>query len=186
MPSKKKLNRSITIYLDPVPGLTLKTLYDICVYAGDNYKELSGLAPLLRHECGLGIPVKHHMDDGAVHKIKLNLGWNRGMAHTEPCFWNIYIPENWREELPNHRLFNAGVNPKIVQPDPEISGWKEIQLDMDKKADAFARCPGRRGTLIKRGKVVLTLDCSYGNYVGPMPRKMFNSLKRALADMGLL
>lgn len=187
MPSRRQPNRNITLYLDPEPGLTLKTLYDICVYAGDNYKELRGIAPLLRYECGLGIPIKDPSikDPGAVHKIKLNLGWNRGWSSMQHCRWNIWIPEDWREELPKHRLFHAGVNCKTVRPDPAIKGWKEQQLDMDGKADAFAQCSGG-GTIVRRGKAIVTLDCSYGNYVGPMPTKMFSALKKALDDMGLL
>ncbi len=187
MPSSRQPNRKITLYLDREPGLTLKTLYDICVYAGDNYKELRGMAPLLRYECGLGIPIKDPsiIDSGAVHKIKLNLGWNRGRSNMQPCRWNIWIPEDWREELPKHRLFHSGVNCKTVHPDPAIKGWKEQQLDMDSKADAFAQCSGE-GTIIRRRKVIVTLDCSYGNYVGPMPTKMFSAFKRALNDMGFL
>ena len=178
------MSRNITLFLDPDPGLTLKTLYDICMHAEENHKELRGIHPLLRYECGLGIPLHHPTDENAVFKIKLNLGWNRGTSSMQHCRWNIWIPEDWREELPKHRLFHAGVNRKNFHTDPAIKGWKEQQLDVDAKADAFAQCSGK-GTVIKKGKVIVTLDCSYGNYGIKMPHKMFKALKQSLMDMGL-
>lgn len=180
----KGMSRSITLYIDKDTGLTLKTLYDICIHAGGNYKELHGIHPMKRHECGLAVPYIHPTDENAVFKIKLKLGWNKGTAYTQDCAWNIWIPENWQDELPTHRLFNAGISRGSPKLDTEGT-WDQKQKELDSKADSFARCTGP-GIYIRQNKIIATLDCSYGNYGKKMPSKMFNSLKQALKDMGYL
>jgi hypothetical protein len=157
------MSRSITLFLDKDPGITLKTLYDICICCGEKYEELRGIHPLRRCECGLAIPIENHHDKAAVYKIKLLIGWNRGTCCTQNCTWNIEVPENWKEELPNHRLFHASIDGE----------------------DSFAHCHGKQGVDMRWNKVIVTLDCSYGNYGEKMPNKMFNSLKNSLKDMGL-
>jgi hypothetical protein len=178
------MSRCITLFLDRDPGITLKTLYDICIYSGEKYEELRGIHPLLRYECGLAIPIESHRDKHAVYKIKLLIGWNRGIGYTQDCAWNIYIPENWKDELPNHRLFHASVNRKQYELETRGTGWELAQKELDAKADAFAYCHGE-GVDMRWNKVIVTLDCSYGNYGEKMPNKMFNSLKNSLKDMGL-
>jgi hypothetical protein len=178
------MSRSIILYIDKDPGLTLKTLYDICIHAKENYKELSGIHPMRRHECGLAIPYNHPTDENAVFKIKLRLGWNKGMAYTQDCAWNIWLPENWQDELPRHRLFNAGISRELPKLDNQ-GNWDDRQKELDSKATAFARCTGK-GIYLRHNKIIVTLDCSYGNYGKKMPTKMFNSFKKALKDMGYL
>lgn len=172
-------SRNITLYVDQSQGITLRLLYNICVHAQANHKELDGIQPLRRHECGLAIP----FGPLGVHKIKLLLGWNRGRCHALDCAWNIFIPKDWQNKLPSHRLFDAGISSTL--PHLESNGsWEERQKELDAKADGFARCMGRPSA--RQGcKVIATLDCSYGNHGVNMPDAMFNALRQCLKEMGL-
>lgn len=173
------MSRSITLFLDPDPGLTLKTLYDICIHAEENHKELRGIQPLQRVEAGLGIP-KNPGDEGTYYKAQLRLGWNRGHSHAQYCRWNLYIPDNWKDELPRHRLFNASVNKHNVCIETK-GGWMDRMKEMGEKADAFARCQGE-GIDMRWNKIIVTLDCN-GCY--RLPPKMFKALKDTVTSMGL-
>jgi hypothetical protein len=155
--------KKIILSLDPDPGITLKTLYDICTFAEENYPELQGIRPLQRVEAGLGLPKKPG-DRETFYKAKLLLGCNRGLSLPQYCRWNLWIPDNWKEELPKHRLFHTSINNKS-----------------QKEADAFAHCQGT-GIPKKKDRIMLTLDCTYEK----MPSRMFNALKNALRDMRLL
>lgn len=180
------MSKRIVIYIDPDPGMTLKLLYDICVFAEENYKELHGIRPLQRVEAGLGFP-KHTGDQETYYKATLYIGWNRGRSCMQYCTWNLWIPDNWEDELPKHRLFHAGINNKRPVPTkkPESTSMKEsYQAFLDYKskawdtADAFAHCRGK-GVDIRKNKVIITFDCD------DMPSKMFNAFKDALHQMGL-
>jgi hypothetical protein len=190
MPSSIYQKRKILIYIDPDPGMTLKLLWDICMFAEENYKELHGIRPLQRVEAGLGFP-KHTGDEETYYKAILFLGWDKGRSCAQYCKWNLLIPDNWKDELPKHRLFNAGINNKRPVPTkkPESTSMEEsYQEFLDYKrlawdtADAFAWCQGR-GVDVKKNKVIITLDCSYGDK--GMPPKMFKAFKDALHQMGL-
>ena len=179
------VKQTITLYLDPDPGITLKLLYDICVFAEENYKELRGIRPLQRVEAGIGFP-KRPGDEQTYYKAKLLLGWNRGRSVPQYCMWNLFIPNNWKDELPRHRLFLTSINNKRLMPSKEPTSKDGYQAFLDWKrsawdqADAFAWCQGE-GIDIRKNKVIVTLDCSYET----MPPKMFKAFKDALSKMGL-
>ena len=173
------MKQCITIYLDAEAGLTLQTLYDICIHAEENYKELRGIRPLQRVEAGFGFPEKTG-DSGTYYKAKLLLGWNRGRNVPQYCRWNMVIPNNWKDELPRHRLFNTGVSNAIPKVHWEsLDTWEDKMKTMEEKAYTFAFCQGD-GLVINKNKIIVTLDCTYAK----MPKHMFESFRNALKDLG--
>lgn len=175
------MRQSLTLQI-PVDGdgLTLKTLYDICTYAEEHYKELRGIRPLQRVEAGFGFPRKEG-DDQTYYKAKFLLGWNRGRSTPQYCRWNLIVPDNWKDELPMHRLFNTTIsNSRPAVQWTCVSTWENRMREMEEKSDYFAWCQGK-GLIIKKNKIIATLDCG-----GDMPKKMFSALKSALKDMGYI
>lgn len=175
------MKQNITLHLDTEAGLTLKTLYDICIFAEENYKELRGIRPLQRVEVGIGFPRKPG-DSETYYKAKLYIGWNRGRSVPQYCRWNMIIPTNWKDELPGHRLFNASVSntrPKITFE--SCGAWEDRMKEMERMVDSFA-CYQGDGLIVKRKKIIVTLDCTYEG----MPPKMFDAFKNALKDLGYI
>lgn len=172
--------QSITLYIDPEKGLTLKTLYDICVYAKNNYKELRDMRPLQRVEAGFGFPKKPG-DAQTYYKAQLFLGWNRGRSYPSDCRWNLLVPDNWEDELPKHKLFNCSISNKRPNVKwPKIGAWEERMKKYEEECNSFAYYQGD-GLVVKKNKIIVTLDCTYTS----IPKPMFKALKSALCDLGL-
>jgi hypothetical protein len=160
MPPYRK--KRIALYFDPDPGITLKTIYDICIHAEANYPELKGIEPLPRVEAGLAIPFNHPKSFMAVYKMELQFNYR-------PVYWVREVSHPWKDSMPLHPMLNSGIS---------------FSSQGEDRANAFAHTFDEPAPLY-RGKQRIFLECSRGNFGKSMTPRMFNALKNVLDDLGL-
>ncbi len=169
-------------------GFTLELLCNICKYAEENYKELQGIRPLQRVEAGFGIPKKPG-DENTYYKAVLTGGkpkWRKSSDAPFDCDWNLWIPDDWKTELPKHKLYKSGITSKrphgVALFGQTEEQWHSIQSHLDSiqyTCTGFAYSKSRIHQT-KEGTQIIYLDCDCMDN-----RKKRRALERVLADMGL-
>jgi hypothetical protein len=179
------MGRFTKIGVDSEEGFTLKLMCDICIHAEENYKELEGIRPLQRVEAGFGMP-RTPGDTETYYKAMLTGGNTKcRLIGDTPyhCTWNLWITDNWKEDLPKHRLYLSGVGHErasaAVLDGGSLDSYHRYIDEVEAQSTTFAKCKSRIQQ--KNGLQILYLDCGWLDN-----KKKLRELKNALKDMGLL
>ena len=179
--------RYLELRIDPDKGFTLKLLCDICTHAEAHYKELEGIRPLQRVEAGFGIPKKPG-DEETYYKAILTSGnprWRLFKDAPQHCHWNLWIPDNWKDDLPKHRLYDSSIGDKrptqvrLMGATPE--SYHTFMDAVEMHSNSFAYCESRISVRKADGCQRLFIDCGWLD-----SKSKFRAFRNVLCDMDIL